>query len=233
MVLYSYLRTMFAKFRKDESMPVATPIAMKLHMRKPNEEACDPTIYQSMIGSLTYAMSATRPDSAHAIGVLRGYNHDPSNEHMVALKHMFQYVNGMKDWRLHFVGVLRGKGEGALGSHVHLDYAGCPDDYKSRSGLVITFGGAVDWRLRKQTSTTQVTTDAEFYAFGVGCMILTQISHLLNQLSIPTIPHVFSDSQSLIAIIQNRISRGTAVVHIATKYYVAADITRDGEIDLS
>jgi len=64
-------------------------------------------------------------------------------------------------------------------------------------------------------------------------MGLTQILHLLNELGIPTIPHVFFDSQSLIASIQNRIYRGTAVALIATKYYLAADMARDGEIDVS
>ena len=64
-------------------------------------------------------------------------------------------------------------------------------------------------------------------------MRLTQISHLLNELGIPTIPHVFSDSQSLIVSIKNRIYRGTAVAHIATQYYLTADMARDGEIDLS
>jgi len=148
---------------------------------------------------------------------------------MVALKRAFRYVNGMKDWRLR----LGGEAEGALRCYVDSDYAGCPDDYKSTSGLVITFGGAVAWRSRKQKSTAQSTTDAEYYAFGVGCMRVTQISHLLNELGIPTIPQVFSDSQSLIASIKNRIYRGTAVAHIATKYYLAADMARDGEIDLS
>jgi hypothetical protein len=55
----------------------------------------------------------------------------------------------------------------------------------------------------------------------------------LNQLGISTIPHVFSDSQLLIVSIKNRIYRGTAVAHIATKYYLAADMARDREIDLS
>jgi len=43
---------------------------------------------------------------------------------------------------------------------------------------------------------------------------------------------MISDSQSLMASIKNRIYRGTAVAHIATKYYLAADMARDGEIDL-
>jgi hypothetical protein len=55
----------------------------------------------------------------------------------------------------------------------------------------------------------------------------------LNELGIPTIPHVFSDSQLLIVSIKSGIYHGTAVAHIATKYYLAADIARDGEIDLS
>jgi len=226
---HSFIQMILAKFRMDESRPVATPMAMKLHKRKPDEEACDPTIYQMMIGSLMYAMTATRPDIAYAIGVLSQYNHDQSNEHMIALKRVFRYLNVTKDWRLRF----GGEEEGALRCYVDSDYAGCPDDYKSTSGLVITFAGAVDWRSRKQKSTAPSTTDAKFYAFGVGCMTLTQISHILNELGIPTIRHMFSDSQILIASIKNRIYRGTAVAHIATKYYLAEGMARDGKIDLS
>jgi hypothetical protein len=92
------IRTILAKFRMDESRPVATPMAMKLHKRTRDEETCDPTIYQSMIGSLMYVMTATRPEIAYAIGVLSQFNHGPSNEHMVALKHVFRYLNGTKDW---------------------------------------------------------------------------------------------------------------------------------------
>ena len=108
----SYFQTILAKFRMDVSRPVATPMAMKLHKRKPDEAACDPTIYQSMIGSLMYAITATRPDIAYVIGVLSRYNHHPSNEPGVALKRMFRYLNGTKDWRLCFGEAL--EGEGAL-----------------------------------------------------------------------------------------------------------------------
>jgi hypothetical protein len=61
----------------------------------------------------------------------------------------------------------------------------------------------------------------------------TLILHLLYELGNPIIPQVFSDSQFLIASIKNRIYRGTAVAHIATKYYLAADMGGDREIDLS
>jgi hypothetical protein len=101
---HSYIRMILAKFRLDESRPVATPMAMKLHKRKPDKVACNPTIYQSRFGHLMYTITATRPDIAYAIRVLSRYNHDPSNEHMVALKPVFRYLNHTKDWRLRFGG---------------------------------------------------------------------------------------------------------------------------------
>jgi hypothetical protein len=64
-------------------------------------------------------------------------------------------------------------------------------------------------------------------------MKLTQISHLFNELGIPMSPNVFSHSPSLIASVMNKIYPGTAVAHITSKYYLAADMSRDGEIDLS
>jgi hypothetical protein len=87
---YSFIRTIFVKFRLDEPRPVPRPIAMKLDKRKTDKEAWDSTIHHSMIGILLQPTIATRPDIAYAIGVLSRYNHDPSNEHVVALKRVFR-----------------------------------------------------------------------------------------------------------------------------------------------
>jgi hypothetical protein len=148
---------------------------------------------------------------------------------MVAVKRVFRYLNGTKHWKLRIGGKSDNIG---IVCYVDSDYAGDPDDYKSTSGLVVTFGGAVDWRSRKQKSTAQSTTDAEYYAFGVGCMRLTQIIHLMDELGIDCKPKILTDSQSMLASIKGRIYRGTAVAHIATKYHLAADMVRDGEVEM-
>jgi len=166
----------------------------------------------------------------NAIGDLSQYNHDPSNVQMVALNPIFRYHNSTKYWPLRLGGAL---GASALKCYINSDYAGCPDDYKSTSGRVFTCGGAANWRSRQQTATAQSTTNAEYSAFGVGCIRLRLIPHLLNELGIRTILPAFSDSQSLITSIKKRIYRGTPVAHIATDYNSAADMARDGEIDLS
>jgi hypothetical protein len=98
-------------------------MAMTLHKMMPNEEAWDPTLYHSVSGSLMYLMTALWPDIKDAIGVPSLYNHEPSIRHIVALMRVFWYLNGTKDWQLHFgeaLGerALGGEGEGAPGCYV-------------------------------------------------------------------------------------------------------------------
>jgi hypothetical protein len=64
-------------------------------------------------------------------------------------------------------------------------------------------------------------------------MRLTQISHPLNELGILTFTRLISNSQLLIASMKKRIYPGSAVAHISNKYYLAADMARDGEIHMS
>jgi hypothetical protein len=147
---------------------------------------------------------------------------------MFALIVVFWYLDGTKDCRLHF----RGEEDRALRCYVDWDYAGSSEDYKLTSGLVITIGGAFDMGSTKPKSTAQFMTDADYYAPGVGCMKLTQISLRLYDFGLPTICQVFFNLQLLIASLKNRFHHGTAVAQVATKYYPAADVARDGEIDL-
>jgi hypothetical protein len=204
----------------------------KLHKKRDDEAACDRNLYQSMVGSLMYAMTATRPDIAYAVGAVSRYSHDPSELHAVAVKRIFRYLAGTRNMRL----VLGGNNSENSGLIVHTDsdYAGDPDDFRSTSGLCISFGGGglIDWRSRKQKSTAQSTTDAEYYAFGVGCMRTLQLIQLLHEFGEKANTTMLSDSQSMIASITNNIYRGTMVTHIATKFYLAIDLVHSGDVQL-
>ena len=229
---HAYIQSILEKFGMGEAKPVATPIAMKLHKRRESEEACDKELYQSMIGSLMYAMLATRPDLAHAVGVVSRYSHDPSKEHMTAVKRIFRYIAGTRNWKLILGGATVDDDTGLV-VYTDSDYAGDPDDYRSTSGLCVAFGGAmVDWRSRKQKSTAQSTTDAEYYAFGVRCMRTIQLVQILHELGVSQRPILNTDSQSMLASIKGNIYRGTQITHIATKFHLAAEMVRNGEIEL-
>jgi hypothetical protein len=50
--------------------------------------------YSSTIGSLMYVMVCTRPDIAHAVGVVSRYMNNPGKEHWEAVKWILRYLRG-------------------------------------------------------------------------------------------------------------------------------------------
>ena len=59
-----------------------------------------------------------------------------------------------------------------------------------------------------------------------------QLVQILNELGISNRPILHTDSQFMLASIKGNIYRGMQVTHIATKFYLAAEMVRNGEIDL-
>jgi len=83
-----YVETILQRFNMQDSKPVKVPIPVGVKLsaeqcRKTQEEEedmfCVP--YESVVGSLMYAMVCTRPDIAHAVGVLRRFMSKPGKEH--------------------------------------------------------------------------------------------------------------------------------------------------------
>ena len=232
-----YIDTVLRRFKMDEANSVSTPLDSKARLIKrkddsedPADEACDKEQYQSMLGSVMYLMTGTRPDIAFAVGVLSRFSHNPSNSHMKAMKRLLHYIKGTKDWKLRVGGA-----SSELAVYADADYAGCKDDFKSTSGYVITYGGAIDWRSRKQKSVAQSTADAEYYAFGHACIRLLEIELLLKELNISSksSPVIYGDNESCIKSLRNGIYRGTeGATHIGTKFFLTADLVREGRISV-
>ena len=76
----------------QDAKPVSTPLASHFKLSK---EMCPKTWeeieymykvpYSSTIGSLMYAMVCTRPNIAHAMGVVSRYMNNPCKEHWKAV----------------------------------------------------------------------------------------------------------------------------------------------------
>ena len=137
----------------DNAKVVSSPIAT--HFRLSTEQ-CPSTDeekedmarvpYASAVGSLMYAMVCTRPDIAHAVGVVSRFMSNPGREHWNAVKWIMRYLRGTSSVRLGF-----GIGQPLLVGYTDADMAGDVDTRKSTSGYLITFaGGAVAWQSRLQ-----------------------------------------------------------------------------------
>jgi hypothetical protein len=58
--------------------------------------------YAPAVGSLMYAMVATRPDIAYAVGIVSRFMHNPGRLHWNAVKHIFRYLVGTQDYGIKF-----------------------------------------------------------------------------------------------------------------------------------
>jgi len=113
--------------------PVSIPLASHFKLSK---EVCPKTQeemaymskvpYASTIGSLMYAMVCTRPDIAHAMGVVSKYMNNLGKEHWMAVKWILRYLRGTTNQALCF-----GGSNISLQGYVHADMAGDRDNRRS------------------------------------------------------------------------------------------------------
>ena len=93
-----YIATILSQFGMENSNTVSTPLPKGIILTKgTTEQPKDQvTTYQSMIGSLIYLVTGTRPDLAYTISFLAQFSSCPTEEHTKAAKHVFRYVNGTR-----------------------------------------------------------------------------------------------------------------------------------------
>ncbi|GJZ85500.1 retrovirus-related pol polyprotein from transposon TNT 1-94 [Tanacetum coccineum] len=103
--------------------------------------------YASTVGSLMFAMICTRPDIAHAVGVVSRYMAKPGGEHWKAVKRILRYIKGTSDVALCFR-----DSDLIVKGYVDSDYAGDLDISKSITEHVFTLsGGTISWVSKLQS----------------------------------------------------------------------------------
>ena len=92
--------------------------------------------YSSAVGSLMYAMVCTRPDIAHAVGVVRRYMNDLGKEHWMEVKLILRYLRGTTAQELCF-----GGSNIVLHGYVDSYMVGDKDKRRRTKRYVFTIGG--------------------------------------------------------------------------------------------
>ena len=81
-----YITTILDRFGLKDGRSVSTPLETNTKLVKVDNPEVDIKTYQSALGGLMYAMLATRPDLAYAVGALSKHAACPGQAHFAALK---------------------------------------------------------------------------------------------------------------------------------------------------
>ena len=234
-----YIETLLKKYGLQDANPVSTPMDPNVKLDDPEETSDESGSasmatfgYANLIGSLMYLAIATRPDIAYAINKLAQFTSAPKPKHWTAVKRIFRYLKGTKDYKLTYGGSQDLLNE-ELNIYCDADWAS-DLDRKSISGYVITIaGGAVAWSSKKQTTVAPSTPEAEYIAAAHAAKQVLWYRSLLTELnfSLTTPSTIFSDNQSAISIAHHPEFHARTK-HIDIAVHFLRDHVKKGTLDL-
>ena len=228
------MKKVLERFNMNEFKPVTTTLGSfqlskeqgakseedKAHMKKVH--------YASAIGSLMYAMVSTRPDIAHAVGVVSRFMMNPGKEHWEAVKWIFRYLKGTSNYYLCF-----GGDNIDVQGYVDSDHAGNRDNGRSTSGYIFTVGGtAMSWVSKLQKIVALSSTEAEYVAATEASKEYIWIKTLMNELGFNRVDcRLSSDSQSAFHLAKNSTFH-SRTKHIQLRYHFIRSLLEEGQLKL-
>ena len=230
-----YIDKVLQRFNTDRGKALSTPLLSYVKLSKQDcpqsdEEKAemDKLPYASAVGSLMYAMIATRPDIAFAVGVVSRYMSNPGKKHWEAVKGIMRYLKATKSLRICYESQ-----DLSVRGYTDSDYAGDLDKRRSTSGYVFMLaGGAVSWQSRLQDCVTQSTTEAEYVAASEACKEAIWLGRLVADLGIKVeMPELHCDSQSAIQLAKNPVFHAKTK-HIDVKYHFIREVLEDKQLQL-
>ncbi|KAJ0805682.1 putative RNA-directed DNA polymerase [Helianthus annuus] len=221
-----YIENVLEKFSLNDAKIRSTPLGSHFKLSKvqspksdEDKEKMAKVPYVSTVGSLMYAMVCTRPDIAHAVGIVSRFMSNPGREHWEVVKWLLRYLKGTSKVALQFKGkdvILKGFADAELG--------GCKESFKSTTGYVFTVGGtAVSWMSKHQKSVSLSTTEVEYMAVVEAIKELIWLKNFLKELGKEQVDcALFCDNQSAIHLAKNPVFH-SKTKHIQLRYRFIRD----------
>ena len=133
-----------------------------------------------MVGSLLY-LTASIPDIVLAVGLVARYQAAPKQNHLLAFKRIFRYLQGTAHYGLWYPK----RKSFTLTAYTDADWASCMDDRKSTSGGAFYLGKSlVAWLSKKQTSISLSTIEVEYIAAAACCTQVMWMKQTLQDMKV-------------------------------------------------
>ena len=228
-----YVDDVLKRFGMDECKAVASPVDVSSRLVSSNSASKIDVPFREAVGALMHLTTATRPDIAYAVSFVSRFMENPQEEHWVAVKRIFRYLQGTK---MHGI-CYKPSATIDFRGYSDADWAGDVADRKSTSGYVFMLLGApVSWGSKKQPSVSLSTSEAEYIALSLAIQegkwihrLLCEIMTAANEEGPELMIH--EDNQSCIKMTKNPVNHGRAK-HIDIKYHHIRDEVKRGEVKL-
>jgi len=232
----SYIEGVLQRFGMEDCKPVGTPLDPKVALAKATDEEWEQYSremrdipYKACVGSLMYAMVATRADLAFAVSTVSQFMSKPCPTHWAAVKRIMRYLKGTLDMKLR----LGGKGI-EMGGYCDADWGGDADRRRSTTGYVFFVGeGAVSWNSKRQPTVALSTTEAEYMAASQSAKEAIWLRQLMADVGCvqDEATTIMCDNQGCIALAKNP-KHHSRTKHIDVQHHFIREKIEDEIIDL-
>uniref|UniRef100_A0AAV1TN90 Reverse transcriptase Ty1/copia-type domain-containing protein n=1 Tax=Peronospora matthiolae TaxID=2874970 RepID=A0AAV1TN90_9STRA len=225
-----YVDDILKRFGMDDCKAVASPVDMSSRLVSSDASTKIDAPFREAVSALMHLTTATHPDIAFAVTYVSRFMENPQEEHWVAVKHIFRYLQGTK---MHGI-CYKPNAKIDFRGYSDADWAGDLADRKSTSGYVFMLLGApVSWGSKKQPIVLLSTSEAEYIALSLTIQEGKWIHHLLCEIMMASNEEgpelmILEDNQSCIKMTENPVNHSRAK-HIDIKYHHIRDEVKRGE----
>ena len=237
----AYFNTILNRFGMQDCNPVHTPLNTKDRLSSSQSPTTESEHYELAgmfkglnylegVGSLLYACQ-TRPDLAHATGVLAQFGANPGRSHYEALNRVLRYLKATLKFGLTLGG---SKNEVDLVGWSDADWAQDTDTRRSVGAFVFDVaGGYVSWSLKKQPTVALSTAEAKYMAASNATKEAIWLRTLLSDMGFPPTQAttIHADNQACIALAHNPVNHSRAK-HIDIRHHFIRERVANKEINL-
>ena len=222
-----YNRMILERYGMHNSKPANVPLSPGARLTKATttDTLTDQWEYQSIVGSIMYAMLATRPDLAQSIQQTSQFSQKPTKTHEKATKQGLRYLKGTINEGITYNGNLGIR----LKCWSDANWGG-EEGRESVSGFVFTMaGGAVTYSSKKQGSVALSTTESEYMALLHALKEQIWILRFLKEIGYDASNQniIYCDNQSAIALAHNP-EHHARTKHIDIQYHFVRNCVENG-----
>ena len=187
--------------------------------------------YRSLIGSLMFIASRTRPDILFSTILMSQYNTCFSADHVRILLGILKYTYDTRCYAIDLSAVQNN----SLYTFSDASWATDKDSRKSFGGFIVYFGGIpVSWNCKKQSCVALSSMEAEYLALTDAVKETHWLSSILKTELLNSFeqrPVVYTDSQSAIYFVKNEVENNRSK-HIDLKFHFIRDWINKGFFEL-